>query len=64
MSAHLTVPDMFWPLLQSMVATLATQGKTGDRQLTALAFLYNEANGRIKLSLNDTRQKPKNLRRD
>ena len=58
------VPDAFRPLLAAAVATLATNGAAGFPQLTAVAFLHDEADDLIKISLNDTRQKTKNLRRD
>lgn len=64
MPDHPAFPDTFRPLLKAMVATLATNGKSGYPQLTAVAFLHDEADDLIKLSLNDTRQKTKNLRRD
>lgn len=59
-----TVPDAFRDLLAAPVATLATTGSSGFPQLTAVAFLHDDADDLIKISLNDTRQKTKNLRRD
>lgn len=58
------VPTAFRPLLDTAVATLATNGTNGLPQLTAIAFLHDKADDLIKLSLNDTRQKTKNLRSD
>ena len=46
-------------LLDSEVATLATIGKDGTPQLTEVWFLHD--GGELKVSLNDTRLKTKNL---
>ena len=48
-------------LLEADVAILATIGPDGYPQVTALWFLFDE-DGTVKLSLNTTRQKVKNLR--
>jgi PPOX class probable F420-dependent enzyme len=40
---------------------LATVGRDGYPQVTALWFLYDDENGLVKLSLNTARQKTKNL---
>lgn len=58
------VPDQFRDLLQAPVATLATRGPDGRPQVTAVAFLHDEDSDLVKLSLNDTRQKTRNLHRD
>ncbi len=58
------VPDDFRDLLDTGTAILATNGANGLPQVTAIAFLYDPADGLIKISLNETRQKLKNLRRD
>ena len=56
-----TVPESHRDLLASDVAVLATVGRDGYPQVTALWFLLDE-NGAVKLSLNTARQKVKNLR--
>jgi PPOX class probable F420-dependent enzyme len=60
----LTVPDDFRDLLDASWAILATNGANGCPQVTAVAYLYDPDDERIKISLNDARQKAKNLRRD
>lgn len=55
----ITVPESHQDLLKADVAMLATIGQDGYPQVTALWFLFDE--GTIKLSLNTTRQKVKNL---
>lgn len=57
-----TIPESHQDLLKADVAVLATQGQDGHPQVTALWFLHD--NGTIKLSLNTTRQKVKNLQAD
>lgn len=54
-----TFPESHRDLLYADVAVLATVGQDGYPQVTALWFLFDE--GTIKLSLNTTRQKVKNL---
>ena len=54
-----TFPESHQDLLTSDVAILATAGKDGYPQVSALWFLLDE--GVLKLSLNTTRQKTKNL---
>jgi PPOX class probable F420-dependent enzyme len=54
------VPDSHKDLLNADVAILATIGQDGYPQVTALWFLFDD-DGTIKLSLNTTRQKLKNL---
>lgn len=54
-----TFPQSHQDLLKVDVATLATIGPDGYPQVTALWFLFDE--GTIKFSLNNTRQKVKNL---
>ena len=54
-----TVPESHRDLLNAQVAVLATIGQDGFPQVTALWFLFDE--GTIKMSLNTTRQKVKNL---
>lgn len=55
-----TIPATHHDLLKANVATLATIGPDGFPQVTALWFLLDE-DGVLKLSLNNTRQKVKNL---
>src|SRR5512143_3979641 len=55
-----TFPETHRDLLKSDVAILATIGQNGYPQVTALWFLFDEE-GALKLSLNTTRQKVKNL---
>ena len=57
-----TIPESHRDLLDADVATLATVGRDGRPQVTAVWFLYED--GDLKLSLNDSRQKVKNLQRD
>lgn len=59
-----TVPEPFRDLLNAPVGVLATNGADGSPQVTAIWFLHDKADDLIKFSLNDTRQKVKNLRRD
>jgi PPOX class probable F420-dependent enzyme len=54
-----TFPESHQDLLKADVATLATLGQDGYPQVTALWFLFDD--GTLKLSLNTTRQKLKNL---
>jgi PPOX class probable F420-dependent enzyme len=54
------VPDSHRDLLDSSVATLATVGEDGRPQLTEVWFLADDQG--LRLSLNDSRQKVKNLR--
>lgn len=54
-------PETHRDLLQADVAILATIGRDGYPQVTALWFLFDE-DDTLKLSLKTTRQKVKNLR--
>lgn len=54
-------PESHRDLLQAPVAVLATQGADGYPQVSALWFVFDA--GTLKLSLNTTRQKTKNLQR-
>ena len=56
-----TFPESHRDLLASDFAVLATLGRDGHPQLTAVAFLLDE-DDTVKLSLNTARQKVKNLR--
>jgi PPOX class probable F420-dependent enzyme len=56
-----TIPDSHKDLLSTDVALLATAGLDGFPQVTAVWFLH-DGDGLIKLSLNTSRQKVKNLR--
>jgi PPOX class probable F420-dependent enzyme len=58
------VPEEFRDLLDAPVAALATIGPDGRPQVTAVAFLHDKDDDLVKVSLNDSRQKTKNLRRD
>ena len=53
-------PESHQDLLNAPVAVLATNGADGFPQVSALWFLYDE-DGVLRLSLNTTRQKVKNL---
>lgn len=55
-----SLPESHQDLLQTDVAILSTIGQDGYPQVTALWFLFDE-DGTIKLSLNTSRQKVKNL---
>jgi PPOX class probable F420-dependent enzyme len=57
-----TIPDSHQDLLDADVATLATVGVDGRPQVTEVWFLAED--GEIRISLNDSRQKVKNLERD
>jgi PPOX class probable F420-dependent enzyme len=52
-------PDSHRDLLDAQFATLATVGKDGGPQLTEVWFLFED--GEVKVSLNDSRLKTKNL---
>jgi hypothetical protein len=56
------IPDTHRDLLETQVATLATVGADGRPQLSEIWFLAED--GTIRLSLNTSRQKTKNLRRN
>lgn len=56
------IPDSHRDLLDSPVATLATIGPDGRPQLTEVWFLAD--GDTVRLSLNTTRQKVKNLQRN
>ena len=55
-----TFPESHQDLLKTQVAILATNGQDGYPQVTALWYLFDE-DATLKLSLNSTRQKLKNL---
>jgi PPOX class probable F420-dependent enzyme len=57
------VPESHKDLLQAPIAVLATNGPGGQPQVSALWFLYDD-DGKIKISLNNSRQKVRNLQRD
>jgi PPOX class probable F420-dependent enzyme len=56
----IAIPETHQDLLKANVAMLATIGQDGYPQVTALWFLFDD-DDTIKLSLNTTRQKVKNL---
>jgi PPOX class probable F420-dependent enzyme len=55
-----TFPESHQDLLTAPIAVLATNGADGFPQVSALWFLYDD-DGVVRLSLNTTRQKVKNL---
>jgi PPOX class probable F420-dependent enzyme len=55
-----TIPETHRDLLESDVAVLATIGSDGRPQLSAVWFLYQ--GDQVRVSLNTSRQKVKNLR--
>jgi PPOX class probable F420-dependent enzyme len=55
-----TFPSSHHDLLGKRIAFLATVGKSGYPQVTAVWFLFED--GRLRLSLNSRRQKLRNLR--
>jgi PPOX class probable F420-dependent enzyme len=57
------IPASHRDLLDGPVAILATNGADGRPQVTAVWFLYDDE-GRLRLSLNTTRQKTENLTAD
>jgi PPOX class probable F420-dependent enzyme len=58
----ITIPDSHKDLLSAPVAVLATNGADGFPQVSALWFMYGD-DGVLRLSLNNTRQKVKNMRK-
>jgi PPOX class probable F420-dependent enzyme len=64
MPAGAEVPESHRDLLETDTAILATNGPDGRPQVTAVAFYHDAADDLVKISLNDTRQKTRNLRRD
>jgi PPOX class probable F420-dependent enzyme len=62
MSAMTDFPASHRDLLDGQVASLATIGRNGFPQVTELWFLHDD--GEIKLSLNSSRLKTRNLQRD
>jgi PPOX class probable F420-dependent enzyme len=56
------IPDSHRDLLDAKYATLATNGPDGRPQVSAVWFLAE--GDTVKISLNTTRQKVRNLRRD
>jgi PPOX class probable F420-dependent enzyme len=56
------IPESHRDLLDAQVATLATVGPDGRPQLSEVWFLVDD--GTIRISLNTSRQKVKNLRRN
>jgi PPOX class probable F420-dependent enzyme len=55
-------PESHGDLLDAQFATLATLGRDGSPQLTEVWFLHDDDGG-LKLSLNTSRLKTRNLRR-
>jgi PPOX class probable F420-dependent enzyme len=56
------IPESHRPLLDGPWATLGTVDRDGRPQLTQVAFLWED--GRVRISLNETRWKVRNLRRN
>jgi PPOX class probable F420-dependent enzyme len=56
------IPDSHRDLLDGPVGALATLGPDGQPQVTSLWFLFDGTD--VRLSVNETRQKAKNLMRD
>lgn len=56
---HTDFPATHRDLLDAKFATLATLGKDGGPQLTEVWFLFED--GKVKVSLNDSRLKTRNL---
>jgi PPOX class probable F420-dependent enzyme len=54
-----TIPDSHADLTNLPVATIATVGPDGRPQVSAVWFLFED--GQLKVSLNTTRQKTRNL---
>ena len=54
------IPQSHRDLLNAPFATLATIGPTGRPQMSAVCFLASD-DGKVQLSLNETRQKTKNM---
>lgn len=58
-----SIPDSHRDLLENnQIVILATNGPAGEPQVTALWFLFDD--GMIRMSINESRQKLKNLRKD
>jgi PPOX class probable F420-dependent enzyme len=57
-----SIPDSHRDLLDAQVATLATVGRDGRPQLSEIWFLAEDDT--VRISLNTSRQKTKNLRHD
>ena len=57
----INVPESHRDLLRAEVAVLATVGRDGTPQVTAVWFLLDD-DGEVRLSLNTSRQKVRNLR--
>ena len=55
-------PESHRDLLDAQVASLATVGRNGFPQVTEIWFLHDD--GELKLSLNTSRLKTRNLQRD
>jgi PPOX class probable F420-dependent enzyme len=62
MSGMTDFPASHSDLLEGQVASLATLGRNGFPQVTEIWFLHDD--GEIKLSLNTSRLKTRNLQRD
>ena len=56
-----TIPKGLRDLLDAPVGILATNGPDGHPQVSPLWFVYDAETDRVQISLNETRQKTKNL---
>lgn len=59
---RIDIPDSHKDLLTTPVGVLTTNGTDGFPQVSALWYLYDD-DGALRLSLNSTRQKVKNMQR-
>ncbi len=58
-----TIPDSHRDLLEhNQIVILGTNGPKGEPQVTALWFLFEDGN--VRMSINEARQKLRNLRKD
>jgi PPOX class probable F420-dependent enzyme len=57
-------PEAHLDLLDAPVALFSTNGRDGFPQVTATWFLFDRADGALKLWLSTARQKTKNVQRD
>jgi PPOX class probable F420-dependent enzyme len=58
-----TIPESHQDLLQSQFASLGTIDDAGFPQITEVWFLYDESDGKVRFSLNETRHKVKYLQK-
>lgn len=58
------IPESHRDLLSTPVAMLATNAPSGHPQVTAIWFVWDEGEQRVKMSLNTDRAKHRNLQAD